>query len=297
MDIFDSTAWLVRYKKATTKGNGYAIKAARKVISDGTMQACEKKAYRLADGTLCSIELHPALKCTRYDFAANPSDLSHIPYLARTNRIVVLSKDCLDAEMDLRNSQGLNPCVLNMANAITPGGGWLAGAGAQEESLFRRSNYYQMPHKSYYPLPEFGGVYTSHVSVFRSSEATGYVMLNKPYFVAFVAVAAYDKPTLVNDADGEEVLTPEAYNGTVRKIRAICDMALMNGHDSIVLSAFGCGAFRNPPRSIAAAFRQVLCNDADFVGRFRLVVFAILDDHNARGDGNFAPFRDAFKTE
>ena len=41
------------------------------------------------------------------------------------------------------------------------------------------------------------------------------------------------------------------------KINAILCIAEMHNHRVLVLSAFGCGAFRNPPYHIACLFRQV----------------------------------------
>lgn len=45
--------------------------------------------------------------------------------------------------------------------------------------------------------------------------------------------------------------------GTEEKIKSILKIGLVNGHDSIVLGAFGCGAFGNPPKHIAALFEKV----------------------------------------
>ena len=43
-----------------------------------------------------------------------------------------------------------------MANMAKPGGGWRTGANAQEEDLFRRSDYHMWHDKAHYPLPECG---------------------------------------------------------------------------------------------------------------------------------------------
>ena len=54
----------------------------------------------------------------------------------------------------------------------------------------------------------------------------------------------------------------------------------------VVLGAWGCGAFGNPPEAVAALFCEAL-GSGEFRGRFRTVVFAIIDP---RGDGNLRPF-------
>lgn len=82
-----------------------------------------------------------------------------------------------------------------------------------------------------------------------------------PYSVGIIAVAAYAHPPLVKRINGKDLyvqsarkkdfenedaerwLSQEHAGKTVRKMRTILSIALEKGHDSVVLSAFGCGAF------------------------------------------------------
>ena len=75
------------------------------------------------------------------------SDGSGIPPIP----VQVLNADCLDVAKTLQD-EGCNPVVLNMANAYTPGGGYMTGAGSQEENLFRRSDYCKYLTKEHYPI-------------------------------------------------------------------------------------------------------------------------------------------------
>merc|ERR1712166_401465 len=81
-----------------------------------------------------------------------------------------------------------------------------------------------------------------------------------------------------------------------KKIIALLGAAHANGATKLVLSALGCGAFKNPPEHVAALFKEALLGR--FSGCFEHVVFAIFDDHNARKahnpDGNLAPFQRIF---
>lgn len=176
----------------------------------------------------------------------------------------------------------------------------MSGAGAQEENLFRRSNYVQHladpnkefdpKRKPFYRLPEFACVYSTNVLVFRASEAKGYAFLPEPVPFSFLAVAAYPNPKLTPN---KQELIPEVAEKAKRKLRNMLAVALIHGHDSLVLSAWGCGAFRNPPSHVAKLFREVL-SERTFVHRFKHISFAIIDDHNARGEGNYKAFADVF---
>ena len=84
---------------------------------------------------------------------------------------------------------------------------------------------------------------------------------------------------------------------TLDKMRTIFRIGLLQGHDSLVLSAMGCGAFANPPTHIAKLFHQVIEED-ELKDKFRLIDFAILDGYRTglrhNPEGNLAPFQREF---
>ena len=117
-------------------------------------------------------------------------------------RIRVYNGDTLEIAQELQ-SRGLNPTVLNMANEEEAGGGFERGARAQEEDLFRRSNYFQSLYRSEnytfffqrllgYRIPEKGVIYSPCVQVFRETQRKGYAYC-APYAVDMIACAAYNK--------------------------------------------------------------------------------------------------------
>ena len=92
------------------------------------------------------------------------------------------------------------------------------------------------------------------------------------------------------------MLQPEA-DITLDKMRTIFRIGLLQGHDSLVLSAMGCGAFANPPAHIARLFHQVMEED-EFKDKFPLIDFAILDGYRTglhhNPEGNLKPFQKEF---
>lgn len=59
--------------------------------------------------------------------------------------------------------------------------------------------------------------------------------------MSFVACAAYNSPKLAFSEKKEPRLSPAMAQGTERKVHAILRSAIDNGHDALVLSAFGAG--------------------------------------------------------
>ncbi len=175
-----------------------------------------------------------------------------------------------------------------------------SGAGAQEENLFRRSNLFVSlyPHQSTgYPLDrDHGGAFSPQAAFFRSSEASGYQLLPSTLHLDVVSVPALNRPEL-QQRDGTWELDPSLVPAAKERMRAILRIAAHQGNDALVLSAFGCGAFRNPPGHTARLFQEVF-EEPEFAGAFALVVFAILEDHNAfrehNPEGNFVPFLRVF---
>lgn len=126
--------------------------------------------------------------------------------------------------------------------------------------------------------------------VFRESEEKGYGFMAEPVPMAFIAVAAYSGPQLIPTGGQSFKLSPKFADKTKQKIRAILGIGLAHGHDSLVLrycyprtrteslmvlllSAFGCGAYGNPPAHMAELFKEMI---VEFDGCFKKITFAIL---------------------
>lgn len=228
-----------------------------------------------------------------------------------STEVRVENMDCVLAAKQLIDL-GYNPAMLNLADLYTPGGLVEYGSGAQEENLCRRSNLvlslYQfssarirqypdlglIKNDDQYPMDErYGGVYSGIVTFFRGPESEGSLLEDKPYNIPVISVAALSGPRI--GADG--LMSPEETEITLEKIRTIFRIGMANFHDSLVLSALGCGAFANPPAHIAKLFHQVIEED-EFRNVFRFIVFAILDGYRTglrhNPEGNLKPFQREF---
>jgi len=76
---------------------------------------------------------------------------------------------------------------------------------------------------------------------------------------------------------------------TTRRVAAQLDTLIETKVRHVVLSAFGCGAFRNPASEVAAVYAEEVGKRMD---AFDVVAFGIF--HAGYGPNNFAPFEAAF---
>lgn len=187
-------------------------------------------------------------------------------------------------------AKGLNVVSLNFASATSPGGGFLTGARAQEEYLCRSSALYLTIKDS--PMYAFhrreghlrysdAMIYSPEVPVFRDDD---HALLTAPYHAAFITSAA---PLAKHLHPEELTILPEILRQRIRKILTV---AQVHGHDSLVLGAWGCGAFGNDGSQVSALFKWVLAED--FKGAFKEVTFAIVDTSTEKKF--IAPFAERF---
>lgn len=165
-------------------------------------------------------------------------------------------------------------CVLNFASHKHPGGKFLEGSSAQEESLCHDSILYNV-----------------------LSRMDTYYTVNRQYLNrSLYSNRAIYSPRVLFPIDGSEwradVLTCAAPNKTAaqkyskvsddensRLLRSRIDFVLgiaaRNKPDVLILGAYGCGVFGQDPAEVASIFKELL--DTKYSGEFKKVVFAIPD--------------------
>ena len=104
----------------------------------------------------------------------------------------------------------------------------------------------------------------------------------------FIAIAGLRRPKLNNlktrfRFDDDRIQLRE-------RVERIYQVALDNGHDSMLLGALGCGAFKNPVEEVVKVFKEM---NEKYDGYFKQIDFAVLAEE---GNPNFEVFDQQLST-
>lgn len=202
----------------------------------------------------------------------------------------VTNETSLGAILRLHN-EGSVLC-LNFASAKNPGGGFLNGSLAQEESLAAASSLYlcQKENFGFYEkhralktnLYTDDIIFSPNVPFFRNDDGE---LLEKPVLASVITAAAANYGAVKKTEKRMVSKIPDIMRRRIEKVLAV---SVLHGNDTLILGAWGCGVFQNDPAVIAKLFKEVL--ETTFKNQFKKVVFAIY----ANNERYIAPFREEF---
>lgn len=207
-------------------------------------------------------------------------------------KTVVSKKRSFEAAAEYARD-GKKVCVLNFASSTNPGGGVTRGSSAQEECLCRCSTLYPClniekmwnafygPHRAAgNPLYNDDCLYTPGVVVFKSDVSFPERMEEADWYQVDVITCAAPNlrsvpSNFMNPCAGEtpaEIENEKLYKLHQQRIEKIFRIAAANGAEILILGAFGCGAFCNPPEVVAKAFKAV---QEKYASYFEMIEYAV----------------------
>jgi uncharacterized protein (TIGR02452 family) len=211
----------------------------------------------------------------------------------------VTNETTLYAASRLVNQQGFDKVLcLNFASAKNPGGGFLNGSQAQEESLARATGLYpcisQMT-KMYQENRYHGSslylddmIYSPQVPVIRDDNDE---FLDKPFLISILTVPAVNAGAVRKNGKKQEINKIEST--MLQRTEKLLSVAAINNYKVLVLGAWGCGVFKNNPDDVARYFHHHLLENPKFNGFFEKVVFAVLD--NTKDESVINAFKERFE--
>lgn len=275
---------------------------SRATLGQHTVRVLDEGSYKLPSGQ--TVELRAAIHaCVAATSFWTPEALSELEAqaLARPQgslaRLEVASETTLEGARRLLASHGGRVAVLNFASARNPGGGFLGGSQAQEESLARSSALYAsltcataQPYYAHH-RGERSALYSDRMivspdcPVFRSDDGE---LLDAPYRVDIITSAAPNAGALKAHQSPDVAQVPAVLAARASKVLAL---AAHTGCDHLVLGAWGCGVFANDPRMVAEVFATLLAKRGPYRGRFTTVSFSVRD--GVEGQPVLRAFREA----
>lgn len=202
--------------------------------------------------------------------------------------VMVENTTTLTAAREMVEEQGREKVLaLNFASARNPGGGFLNGSQAQEESLARASALYPClaDHMEMYEynrhlrtcLYSHHMIYSPGVPVFRDDH---HRLLEKPYPVSFITAPAVNAGVVRKNTPQDKGKIEPVMRERMERVLAV---AVVQGYEYLVLGAWGCGVFRCEPEMVARLWEEFLGREGRYRRAFGGVRFAVLD-RSKRGE-------------
>ncbi len=269
----------------------------RKLIAEETLQILKQGYFVTPSNRTISIEeLQAECEANTRVYSPKTSD-NLLQYrtanpLATPTKISVTNQTTLDAVRDLIKAGNEDVLCLNFASAKNPGGGFLGGSQAQEESIARATGLYKslLQAEMYYDTNRNTKscfytdymIYSPDVPVFKDEGGNNLEELVSCGIITAPAV----NTGVVKRKEPHRLSEIEAV--MKRRIAKVLAISLEHRHRCIVLGAWGCGVFQNDPVDMARYFREVI--EEQFRNEFREIVFAIY----ARNERFINPFYKEF---
>lgn len=193
-------------------------------------------------------------------------------------KIIVENISTVKAILDYHKEGKKQIGVLNFASAKNPGGGFLNGANAQEESLAASSglyetlltqpNYYKRNRECNSMMYTDYAIYSPDVVFFRDEK---FHLLESPKTASVLTLPAVNYGQVILKGEDTNLAKQCMKKRMKRSLEIFAEM----GEKYLVLGAYGCGVFRNDPKEVAFWWKELLENEYDNV--FEQIVFAVYD--------------------
>jgi uncharacterized protein (TIGR02452 family) len=258
------------------KRSGVEIMNARSKnvsIAKETIQIVKDGGYKAPSGNFVNLETWLCLPLNGTRLYQDP--LSSKDYTKLHATLEVTNETTTQAAVRLAQAGKTHLVALNFASARNPGGGFLAGALAQEEDLCRVSALYAcLKSKPIFynqnilcddPYYTHNIIYSPEVPFFRADNQQ---LLEEPFQLSIISAPA---PNL---SGAKQEGLQNLIKGILReRALKILQVAEEHQHHTLILGAWGCGAYGNDPRMVSEVFLEVLAK----VPAFQHVCFAVYD--------------------
>jgi uncharacterized protein (TIGR02452 family) len=228
------------------------------------MEICKNGQYRLSSRSIISIKALIEDSILNTEVFNNIDILPIInqePYYNVKDNIIKLGT--IDSVLKLRQDGIEGEIIaLNFASANNPGGGFLKGSNAQEESICRASalylnlvkstEFYEFHRNQKNPLYSNKMIYSPDVPIIRNDKGQ-LIKCEKCSFITSPAVNA--------KVARERNISNDTINKAMKeRINKIISVAVKKNPEVLLFGAFGCGVFGNDREVVFKIFEEAINN-------------------------------------